>query len=382
VQSLKSKIENSETLNRCESEQGIDMTEWVKREHGKGEIDRAGKTLIPWWKNPRMRDETQEESRARNIAFGIVENWRTCHGLPLNAFQAALRGRAKRVEADVIVAQRLKRFGSVMNKLVREPTMKLSQMQDLGGCRAILSSVKSVNDLFHMYRGDEPLLPTEDSLKCYDYIKEPKEDGYRGIHIAARYHPRVRDREPWRDQRIEIQLRTQLQHAFATAVETVTTFTRQPLKFGTGPEEWRKFFSLMGSALADLEGTPYVKNTPTNHNSLILELQDITEELKVRQRLHGWADAVKVLPRRNMKGFKWLLLVLNTADNTVKVTGYADRTEASRVIASLEKSKRDDLDAVLVWVNSVRNLRSAYPNYYADTHGFLNALDTVLGPKK
>ena len=189
--------------------------------------------------------------------------------------------------------------------------------------------MKSVCDLYHLYRGDEPLLPTEGALRCYDYIKEPKDDGYRGIHIAGRYHPRVADREPWRDQRIEIQLRTHLRHAFATAVETVTTFTKQPLKFGAGPEEWRRFFSLMGSALADLEGTPYVNNTPTNHSALILELQDATEGLKVRQRLHGWADAVRVLPRRNLKGFKWLLLVLNLADTTIQVTGYANRVEAN-----------------------------------------------------
>ena len=110
------------------------MAEWVKREYGKGAIDRAGKLLIPWWKAPPpLTPETEDEARARNIAFGIVENWRTSHGLPLNAFQAALRGRAQRIEPKVIVAQRLKRFSSVMNKLVREPTMKLSQMHDFLG---------------------------------------------------------------------------------------------------------------------------------------------------------------------------------------------------------------------------------------------------------
>jgi len=356
-----------------------DEMDWVHREYGKGQIDRAGQLLSSWWVGKVKEDDSNRP--ALSEAYAIVENWRTSHGLPLNTFQAALRVRTKRVQQNVIVAQRLQRFASVMNKLVREPNMKLSQMHDLGGCRAIFSTVKSVCEVYHMYRGAEPLLPTEGSLKCYDYIKEPKEDGYRGIHIAGRYHPRVKSREIWRDQRIEIQLRTQLQHAFATAVETVTTFTREPLKFGAGPTEWRKFFSLMGSALAEVEGTELVKNTPTNHQELISSLQDAVNELKVRQRLRGWADALKVLPRRHVTGFKWLLLVLNTTDNTIKVTGFANRKEASRVIASIEKSQRADLDAVLVWVNSIRNLRSAYPNYYADTQGFLKALDLVLAPK-
>src|SRR6185436_19970719 len=98
----------------------------------------------------------------------------------------------------------------------------------------------------------------------------------------------------------------------------------------------------------------------------------------VRQRLQGWTDAVRALPRRNIAGFKWLLLVLNTRANTVKVTGYASRREASQAIAKIEQSKQEELDAVLVWVRSVSDLRAAYPNYYADTREFIEALDSAL----
>jgi hypothetical protein len=180
-----------------------DMAEWVKREFGKGQIDRAGSLLVPWWSNP-----NPGQPEGFSDAVRIVLNWRSSHGLPLNVFQATLRLRAKRVEPNVIVAQRLKRFLSIMNKLVREPTMKLSQMQDLGGCRAILSDVAAVDRLYGLYRGGEPLPPTEVGLKCYDYIREPKDDGYRGIHIVGRYHPRTNDRKPWDGQRVEIQLRS------------------------------------------------------------------------------------------------------------------------------------------------------------------------------
>jgi hypothetical protein len=40
----------------------------------------------------------------------------------------------------------------------------------------------------------------------------------------------------------EIQLRSRLQHAWATTVETVDTFTRQAIKTGGGKAEWRRFF--------------------------------------------------------------------------------------------------------------------------------------------
>jgi Region found in RelA / SpoT proteins len=259
------------------------MAGWVKREYSKGEIDRMGALLIPWWSGP---SGTPAPANLGD-AWRVIENWRTSHGLPLNVFQAGLRSRARRVDHDIIVAQRMKRIISMMNKLHREPAMKLSQMQDLGGCRAILPDVGAVDALYGMYRGDEPLLQGEGSLKCYDYIRTPKDDGYRGIHIVGRYNARIASREPWNGQRIEIQLRSRLQHAFATTVETVTTFTREPLKFGAGPTKWRRFFSLMGSALAIREATSLVAGTPTNERELVKELREVTRTLKVRQRLNS-----------------------------------------------------------------------------------------------
>jgi hypothetical protein len=177
-------------------------------------------------------------------------------------------------------------------------------------------------------------------------------------------------------------LRSQLQHAFATAVETVTTFTKQPLKFGAGPNEWRRFFSLMGSALAVREGTTPVEGTPSDENDLVKELKELTRTLRIRQRLRGWTKAVRQLPRKNMAGFNWLLLVLDLSANTIKVTGYSDRRKADEDIALIEKSPQSaQLDAVLVWVGSIQNLRSAYPNYYADTGAFIDALNIALKPK-
>jgi hypothetical protein len=355
------------------------MAQWAKREHGKGAIDRAGAFLVPWWLGKAKPDMGQVAE-----AYGVIENWRTSHAMPLLTFRIGLGNRAKRVEPQAIVAQRLKRFTSLMNKLTREPRMKLSQMHDLGGCRAILSNVQAVERLYDLYRGrNENLFDSEGALKCYDYIANPKVDGYRGIHVVGRYAARAERNEAWNGHRIEIQLRSQLQHAFATAVETVTTFTRQPLKFGAGPEEWRRFFSLMGSALALRERTALVHGTPATESELRDELRELTKALKVRQRLRGWTSAIKQLPRRNTSNAKWLLLVLDVEKNTIKVTGYSDRKVASAAVAELEKSGGlGPLDAVLVWVSSVKDLRRAYPNYYADTGAFLEALAAALAPPR
>jgi hypothetical protein len=351
------------------------MVEWAKREYRKADIDRAGIALLPWWTSPTMKADEEVGK-----AFTIVENWRTSHAFPLNVFQNRLRVRAKKIQPQALIAQRLKRFSAVMNKLMREPHMKLSQMHDLGGCRAILNSIKEVEDVHEVYCGPLYSLPgITHREKCYDYIQNPKPDGYRGVHIVERYAARHEIHKPWDGQRIEIQLRTKLQHAFSTAVETVTTFTREPLKFGGGPDEWKRFFSLMGSAIALREGTPIVPNTPDNPTELIAALKDVSQSLMVRPRLQAWSSALRSIRRQNIRNFKWLLMVLDVSANTINVTGYTDRRKASEAVSAIEQSKQTNLDAVLVWVNSIKQLRAAYPNYYADTGAFVNALSVALG---
>lgn len=357
---------------------GADMAEWTKRAFTKGEIDRAGLLLSEWWRGV---DGFSED--AIDEALDVAQNWRTSHSYPLNAFQVNLRSRARRVESDVLVAQRLKRFSSMMNKLVRQPNMKLSQMQDVGGCRAILSDTTAAKRLAGLYPGfgDPRLFASESVVEVDDYVSKPKGDGYRGIHVVGRYSARSEPKQHWNGQRIEVQIRSKLQHAFATAVETVTTFTREPLKFGSGPESWRRFFSLMGSAFADIEKTPPVPGTPTRHSELVAELSHHARELQVQHKLTGWTDALKALPKRHIKGAKWMLLMLNTATNTVSVVGFTDRAEADRRLVEIEQSKsgkQRHIDAVLVWVKDAKMLRAAYPNYYADTKHFLGVLDAVL----
>ena len=64
------------------------------------------------------------------------------------------------------MVQRQKRRESIELKLRDNPTMKLSQMQDLGGCRAIVASVPEVYkiiELFDASRMKHKLIEPRDS---------------------------------------------------------------------------------------------------------------------------------------------------------------------------------------------------------------------------
>jgi len=134
---------------------------------------------------------------------------------------------ASRYEDDPLIAQRIKRLWSITHKLYRMPGLKLTQMQDLGGCRAILLNVNKVKEVVGHLK-DSNMKHT--LSKTNDYITEPKVSGYRGVHMIYEFHSDNLKTEIYNGQRIEMQLRSRHQHAWATAVETVGTFSGQALK--------------------------------------------------------------------------------------------------------------------------------------------------------
>jgi len=108
----------------------LDMA-WAKPQYNRGRVDAAGDTLL----HPPISSDEYE------TALSVINNWRTSHGYPLQCLKMVLLGRAKSIESKALIAQRLKRLPSIELKLKNNPHMKLSQMQDLGGCRAVVRSV-------------------------------------------------------------------------------------------------------------------------------------------------------------------------------------------------------------------------------------------------
>ncbi len=77
--------------------------------------------------------------------FEDIDDWRRTHAYPLALVTPGVRNWVNQeTSGEVIVGQRLKRFGRILDKLQRLPSMRLSQMEDIGGCRAVLSNPKEV----------------------------------------------------------------------------------------------------------------------------------------------------------------------------------------------------------------------------------------------
>ena len=308
-------------------------------------------------------------------ALDAVNDWRSSHSFPLNTFQMTLRTRSASVCNQPIVAQRLKRTPSIIAKLRRFPKMQLSRMQDVGGARAVLASVAEVVSLRELYRR-----PMKHAFVAErNYIRQPKPSGYRGIHLVYRYRgARAEYDGLW----IELQLRSRLQHAWATAVETVGTFLGQALKSSEGEEDWLRFFALIGSMFALDEGTPVEPGVPGDRNELMAATRTAARRLRAQDRLAAFGAALLV-SRENeeMRRGDYFLLVIEPDRGSLTIRPYCGHELAAGIRQYQIEEKRlagTAGDAVLVAADSLDSLRRAFPNYFADTETFVQEMTRLL----
>jgi len=349
------------------------------KEFSKSETDLAGDIL-------RNASSTEEE---KNNALKILSNWRAAHSYPMHIFKKRLKSVSEKMDKEALSAQRLKRVPSIIKKLNRvyegnKPTMKLTQMQDIAGCRVVMSNVKLANKLYqdHYVKGDLKHKKVNEK----DYISYPKTDGYRSIHLVYRYSS-DKGKKEYNVLLIEVQIRSKLQHLWATAVETVDFFTSQAIKSNEGQKDWITFFRLVSSAFAQFENCPIVPGTPENNKELYSLIRQKEKELQVRSKMKHWTNTIRQFDQLKSKTKSQIfLLELDTIQEKLTISSYSKRNEQKAISDYAEAEKRiygrKEYDVVLVGADTTADLKKAYPNYFLDTREFLKYLDKILGENK
>jgi hypothetical protein len=220
------------------------------------------------------------------------------------------------------VAQRLKRLASIKLKL------KLSK--EAG--RTFSDASKK-----NPHRGPQ-------YFKTSDYIAHPKDNGYRGVHLVYKFRTDSAKHSCYNNQRIEIQLRSRLQHYWATAVETYSTFTGEALKSNIGSDQWKRFFVLVSTSIAISEKNPIVPGTPLTIEGIVPELRALYESLNVFRVLSGWSAAAKWTKDQTDKAIQeagMYLLVLDPDEFRVSVTAYESDALAAAMLI-MQRSKKSN----------------------------------------
>lgn len=136
----------------------------------------------------------------------------------------------------------------------------------------------------------------------------------------------------------------------------------------------------MGAAIAQREKTNPVPGTPTDPKELKNELASYVAALDVENHLHTYGEALQELEKLK-EDAHYFLLSLDPASKKLSILGYPDNElqKASDDYLALEKEiKGSTRDVVLVSVDSLSALRKAYPNYFLDTHMFVELVKIAI----
>jgi|25_taG_2_1085351.scaffolds.fasta_scaffold03898_3 ppGpp synthetase/RelA/SpoT-type nucleotidyltranferase len=329
-----------------------------------------------------------------NRAMDVLSYWRFEHEYALEKALELLRKETLKKDKNAIFAKRLKRYASIVSKLKRFRKMKLKNMQDIGGCRAIVSSEKKLYQVVRELRKKENFKNGQGIIRYKDYVKEPKDDGYRGYHLIGSFKDGSGGKKS-----IEIQIRTIIQHDWATALEIVDLFTGQALKSNQGKAEWKNFFRLVSDHFSLMESVHlFVSKTKEDqfyeYEKIInenkeyfqsgIEIQGYESKLKIVKSLQAYAHSLKIadehISEHQVDGY--VLLRVDTARKEVESTIFSssNNEEAERQYIEYEKesAKKPNLVVALVSTTAVGGIKEAYPNYFADSTDFLKYLIHIL----
>jgi len=334
-------------------------------QESKKQINKAGHVLV----------QTDASKTEFEWALDLADRWRACHAYPINTFQSTLRDKLRHYPGDPIVAQRLKRMPTIIDKLKRFPNMQLTTMQDIGGVRAVMASIDDVNSLADQYKNSRRL--AHQLVEEKNYIHSPRsEDGYRSLHLIYKY--KNLQVPTYDGLRLELQIRTKLQHIWATAVETMGTFLGQALKSRKGDQEWLDFFATISSAFAMEENcAPVPRFSKMNMSDTFLAVAEAESKLNALHKMNAFSVAVQEITNKDRgagKGWSYHLIVLNSMEKTVQIMPY-DRDSFTQAVADYslfesQAAKGMKIEPVLVSAGPIDKLRRAYPNFFLDINDF------------
>lgn len=328
----------------------------------------------------RKAGENVKDDKATNEDYKTISLWRSKHISIMTAMVNAINKKlkVKNLKA-IIVARRLKRLSSIEFKLKRFPNMKFDTMQDIAGVRVVFKELQQVKN-FQMLM--ENTYSKEDKkikfklISTKDYIQKPKDDGYRSIHQIFEH----------KDDKmhLELQIRTQLQHYWATAVEVLGMKGESKIKQGKGEDYHKEFFKLSSALFS------YTENTTISSKYKSLSKKDICKKIaglnqkhNILKNLSGLAISGQNIERRaNEKKDYYFIVVLNFETNTLSITGFNRKNfaEAKKFYDSYEQDSKEkqNTDVVLISLDKFKLLKQAYPNYYLDSGSFIRVIKKEL----
>lgn len=313
----------------------------------------------------------------------VFNEWRYYHNNIISNVQRSIKKRLKRLWINNInIVQRLKRLTSIKYKIIRFDT-RLSAMQDIWGIRIIVNDIPSVYETENIISN----LLRHNIQNKNDYILNVKNDWYRSIHLIYKYSSKI---QKYNWLFFEIQIRSQLQHIWATTVEIIDTVERINIKWWGSSEKEngrRKFFVYISNLMyyLDTNDMKNLKSELMRVDEFIFYIKHIIRlDRKLSRIKQNTIDPFRFLIKRKRwkakrlyRNLKYIIFAYDTQQRIKTIYSFPTEEKAKSKYFEIENNF-PWIDAVLVSWTNYENLEKAYPNYLLNLKKFVKVLDLLL----
>ncbi|WP_418498114.1 hypothetical protein [Flagellimonas sp.] len=298
-----------------------------------------------------IRRELRESENSSEDLLDKLQIYRTSFKDDLSEVFEKITDIAKSVRKDSIISFRIKRIESILSKIKRQPTMALGNMGDIAGCRILVYRSSSLQKVI------EQLHQSFNVQDVNDYLKEVKEDGYRGYHLYI-------ESPINKDKLIEIQVRTVESHKWASMVEIIDMIYGTKIKEGQEHPDFQKFLLLLSDKsnlnISRKEEVIGIDNKYSIHSKL--------NEVFIKNHVKIRKDWLTISPYQNP-----YFIIEVDVNKTSNISSYSNYETAEKVY--FEKFKENnESNFVLTHIEkpNFKRLCVAYASYVLIKHDYMN----------
>lgn len=200
----------------------------------KSKVDRAGLALA--------KDEYRSDDEYFELEE-VFDEYRKSHLQPLTESTLELQHWLSVFDAPYYIAQRLKRKPQIIRKLNRF-SVRLTQLQDIGGCRIIVESDRSVDTVLQFISEHIANQKHIRINRSTDYRAKGRDiTGYRAVHVILEVD----------QKKLELQIRSRVQHYWAESIERTSVIYGYHLKENEGDQAVIFYFKELSDIFYEIE---------------------------------------------------------------------------------------------------------------------------------
>lgn len=339
----------------------------------KSRLDKAGRSLA----NPEGVDEYELLELEEDF-----DAFRAAHLQPLSEMTIELQNWLAAHGGNYYIAQRLKRKPQIVRKLRRLNT-RLTQLQDIGGCRIIVDSNKDVDRLNDFLKGKSSNSDLFNLKKITDYRVLGRDDsGYRALHYIMSRN----------GLGLELQIRSKVQHYWAESIERTSVVYGNHLKEGEGDASVIAYFKILSDIFHEIEAG----REPSPRQKTDLDQMRVRSEVIIERSDRAGAigsyvneDVIKAMVEKESyepSGLKNWLIVFDWKSGAFVTWDVVGRSPEEAMAAYVRYEKEfpaeEKYEVVLIGSSDVSTVSQTHSHYFgiADFDKILENLDqSIIG---